>query len=48
MTWINVDGHAGRITPARPAPPGVRPLTSTLEDLAARLAHAGRAREARV
>jgi NADH-quinone oxidoreductase subunit G len=37
-TWINVDGHAGPLAVSRPAPPGVRPLTSTLEDLAARVA----------
>ncbi len=36
-TWINVDGHAGRLAIARPAPRGVGPLTATLADLAARL-----------
>jgi hypothetical protein len=32
-TWINVDGHAGRITPARPAPPGVWMTTRILAEL---------------
>ena len=40
-TWINVDGHEGRLAAARPAPPGVGPLTRTLEDLEARLVPAG-------
>jgi hypothetical protein len=47
-TWINVDGHAGRLTIARPAPAGVRPLTSTLEDLAAHLVPVAETREAGV
>ncbi len=33
-TWINVDGGRGPIAAARPAPPNVRPLTSTLAALA--------------
>jgi hypothetical protein len=36
-TWINVDGHAGRIAAARPAPPGVRSLARSLERLLALL-----------
>jgi len=40
-TWINVDGHAGRLAAARPAPPGVAPLTRTLAELEARLVPAG-------
>ena len=33
-TWINVDGHAGKLSVARPAPEGVAPLVRTLEMLA--------------
>ncbi len=36
-TWINVDGHAGKLGIARSAPPGVAPLVQTLDDLVARL-----------
>jgi NADH-quinone oxidoreductase subunit G len=32
-TWLNADGHAGTLSPARPAPPRVAPLTRTLQDL---------------
>jgi NADH-quinone oxidoreductase subunit G len=32
-TWVNVDGHEGRIQPARQAPNGVRQPLSLLEDL---------------
>ena len=45
-TWINVDGFAGPLAAARPAPRGVRPLTATLEDLAAHLAPAAGAEAA--
>ncbi len=31
--WVNVDGHQGRILPARPAPPGVWTLERTLDHL---------------
>ena len=34
-TWINIDGHSGRLAAARPAPPEVPALTRTLEDLIA-------------
>jgi len=34
-TWINVDGHRGTLAAAKPAPPGVGPLTRTLGDLCA-------------
>jgi len=34
-TWINVDGHAGKVSAARSAPSGVRPLTSSLQTLRA-------------
>lgn len=37
-TWINVDGHAGRIAAAKPAPQGVAPLTRSLEEIRAALA----------
>ena len=40
-TWINIDGHAGRLAAARPAPPGVGPLVRTLQELESRLAPAG-------
>ena len=36
-TWINVDGHRGALGIARAAPPGVAPLTRTLDALAALL-----------
>lgn len=36
-TWINIDGHPGRLTIARSAPGGVLPLERTLGDLAAAL-----------
>jgi NADH-quinone oxidoreductase subunit G len=36
-TWINVDGHSGRLSIARRAPPGTRALTSSLEQLEQRL-----------
>jgi NADH dehydrogenase/NADH:ubiquinone oxidoreductase subunit G len=36
-TWINVDGRRGVLGAARQAPPGVRPLTSLLPELAALL-----------
>jgi NADH-quinone oxidoreductase subunit G len=36
-TWINVDGHAGRLGIARSAPAGVAPLTRTLTELALRM-----------
>ena len=39
-TWVNVDGHAGRIGAARPAPPGVWTITRTLETLRELLAGA--------
>jgi len=32
-TWVNVDGHAGRIAAARPAPNGVWSITRSLETL---------------
>ena len=32
-TWINVDGHAGMLSIARSAPPGVAPLVRTLAEL---------------
>lgn len=32
-TWVNVDGHEGRISVARKAPDGVRMLTSNLDTL---------------
>ncbi len=32
-TWINVDGHAGTLSIARAAPPGVAPLTRTLDEI---------------
>lgn len=32
-TWINVDGHVGKIGAARTAPAGVRPLNSNLQAL---------------
>ena len=37
-TWINVDGHEGRIAAAKPAPTGVAPLERTLAELRERLA----------
>ena len=40
-TWINIDGHRGRIAPARPAPAGVPALTQTLAGLAERLSAQG-------
>jgi NADH-quinone oxidoreductase subunit G len=36
-TWINVDGQRGVLGAARQAPPGVRPLTSLVPELAALL-----------
>ena len=39
-TWVNVDGHRGTLDVARSAPPGVPPLTRTLEELRARTAPA--------
>jgi hypothetical protein len=35
-TWINVDGHAGRLAIARAAPPGVPPLVRSLAEVARR------------
>jgi NADH-quinone oxidoreductase subunit G len=35
-TWINVDGHAGSLSIARSAPPGVAPLVRSLAELARR------------
>jgi NADH-quinone oxidoreductase subunit G len=32
-TWINIDGHAGKLHVARPAPKGVGPLTRSLQAL---------------
>lgn len=32
-TFVNVDGHRGALTPARPVPSGIRPLESLLDDL---------------
>jgi len=32
-TWVNIDGHRGRIAAAKTAPHGVAPLTRTLQDL---------------
>ena len=32
-TWINVDGHAGRLTVERLAPAGVQPLERSLKEL---------------
>jgi len=43
-TWINIDGHAGRIAHARPAPAGVQLLTRSLEGLADLLTSETRAR----
>ena len=40
-TWINVDGHTGRLTIARVAPSGVQSLTRTLGELQAALGLAG-------
>ena len=40
-TWVNLDGHRGRISVARPAPAGVAPLTRTLERLRERLVAEG-------
>ncbi|MBC8451491.1 MAG: hypothetical protein H8D72_02150, partial [Planctomycetes bacterium] len=40
-TWINVDGHKGRLTIARVAPSGVQPLTRSLGELQAALGLAG-------
>jgi NADH-quinone oxidoreductase subunit G len=37
-TWLNVDGHPGKLGIARSAPAGVAPLTRTLEELAQRRA----------
>jgi len=37
-TWINVDGHAGKLHIARSAPAGVEPLTRTLSALTALVA----------
>ena len=39
-TWVNVDGHRGKISAARSAPAGVRPLTSSLQTLRASIAGA--------
>ena len=39
-TWVNVDGHRGRLSAARPMPPGVRSLTESLADLARRVSPA--------
>jgi len=39
-TWINVDGHAGRLAAAKPAPEGVGPLTELLDALHSRVAPA--------
>ena len=39
-TWINVDGHEGRLAAAKPAPPGVSTLERTLEELTGRVAAA--------
>jgi NADH-quinone oxidoreductase subunit G len=39
-TWINVDGHAGRLTIARAAPAGTRALTHSLQQLDTLLAAA--------
>ncbi len=36
-TWVNVDGHVGRIASAKPAPEGVRVLCRDLVDLIERL-----------
>ena len=36
-TWINVDGHEGRIAAAKPAPPGVSTLERTLQQLTERV-----------
>jgi NADH-quinone oxidoreductase subunit G len=40
-TWVNVDGKRRSIAPAKAAPPGVAPLTRSLEGLLVRLAPAG-------
>jgi NADH-quinone oxidoreductase subunit G len=36
-TWVNIDGVRGSLSAARAAPPGVAPLTRTLESLRQRL-----------
>jgi len=36
-TWLNVDGHRGALGIARSAPPGVPPLTRTLDELVRRV-----------
>jgi NADH-quinone oxidoreductase subunit G len=40
-TWINIDGHSGRLAIARQAPAGVEPLVRTLASLNAMLASSG-------
>lgn len=39
-TWINVDGHVGRLTVARSVPTGVQPLERSLSELQAALSGA--------
>ncbi len=36
-TWVNVDGHRGRIAPAKASPNGVAPLEHTLAEIRSRL-----------
>jgi len=43
-SWVNLDGHVGKLTIARAAPAGVEPLTRTLASLASLLATSGVAR----
>jgi NADH-quinone oxidoreductase subunit G len=40
-TWINVDGHEGKLTVTRPLPPSVSPLERSLEELTKALSRAG-------
>ncbi len=40
-TWINVDGHIGRLTIARPIPASVQPLERSLVELTKSLSRAG-------
>ncbi|MDE0895277.1 MAG: 2Fe-2S iron-sulfur cluster-binding protein, partial [Planctomycetota bacterium] len=40
-TWINVDGHVGRLSVARPAPASVAPLERSLGELTTAMARSG-------
>ncbi|HTF87241.1 MAG TPA: 2Fe-2S iron-sulfur cluster-binding protein [Planctomycetota bacterium] len=39
--WVNVDGHVGKLSMARPVPLGIEPLTRTLASLTSLLATSG-------